>query len=136
MKQDRGIGIRMDALQKQIAILSHKIDGLYQMVEVLSYKVSEALPEKQSTPVQASDRFASSVVNVRQYAHHKHTSVDSMMEHKDVLADRNGFETNTHQNNEKELSPQIQVQRLTAQLTAAYNRIAALEEQLLARRLH
>jgi len=28
------------------------------------------------------------------------------------------------------------VQRLTAQLTAAYNRIAALEEQLLARRIH
>jgi hypothetical protein len=35
---------------------------------------------------------------------------------------------------EQDLSPQIQIQRLTAQLTAAYNRIAALEEQLLAKR--
>jgi hypothetical protein len=32
------------------------------------------------------------------------------------------------------ISPEAQVQRLTAQLTAAYNRIAALEEQLLAQR--
>ena len=34
----------------------------------------------------------------------------------------------------QDLSPQVQIQRLTAQLTAAYNRIAALEEQLLANR--
>jgi hypothetical protein len=33
------------------------------------------------------------------------------------------------------ITPEIQVQRLTAQLTAAYNRIAALEEQLLSRRV-
>jgi len=33
------------------------------------------------------------------------------------------------QSGEKELTPEIQIQRLTAQLTAAYNRIAALEEQ-------
>ncbi|NJL98547.1 MAG: hypothetical protein HC924_06865 [Synechococcaceae cyanobacterium SM2_3_2] len=33
------------------------------------------------------------------------------------------------------ISPEAQVQRLTAQLTAAYNRIAALEEQLLAQRI-
>jgi len=33
------------------------------------------------------------------------------------------------------ISTELQIQRLTAQLTAAYNRIAALEEQLLARRL-
>ncbi len=33
------------------------------------------------------------------------------------------------------LGPEAQIQRLSAQLTAAYNRIAALEEQLLAQRL-
>ncbi len=31
---------------------------------------------------------------------------------------------------------EIQIRRLTAQLTAAYNRIAALEEQLLSYRIH
>ncbi|MFS8867237.1 hypothetical protein [Synechococcus sp. H65.1] len=34
-----------------------------------------------------------------------------------------------------DLAPEAQIQRLSAQLTAAYNRIAALEEQLLAQRL-
>ncbi len=34
------------------------------------------------------------------------------------------------------MQPEAQIQRLTAQLTAAYNRIAALEEQLLSRRLY
>jgi hypothetical protein len=37
---------------------------------------------------------------------------------------------------DKLLTPEIQIQRLTAQLTAAYNRIAALEEQLLLKRIH
>jgi hypothetical protein len=41
---------------------------------------------------------------------------------------------NRQQIREEDLSPQIKIQRLTAQLTAAYNRIAALEEQLLAKR--
>jgi hypothetical protein len=41
---------------------------------------------------------------------------------------------NRQQIREQDLSPQIKIQRLTAQLTAAYNRIAALEEQLLAKR--
>jgi hypothetical protein len=37
---------------------------------------------------------------------------------------------------EPNITADLQVQRLTAQLTAAYNRIAALEEQLLAQRTH
>jgi hypothetical protein len=41
---------------------------------------------------------------------------------------------NRHQIREQDLDPRIQIQRLTAQLTVAYNRIAALEEQLLAKR--
>jgi hypothetical protein len=40
------------------------------------------------------------------------------------------------QGGDKNLTPEIQIQRLTAQLTAAYNRIAALEEQLMKDRIH
>jgi hypothetical protein len=36
----------------------------------------------------------------------------------------------------KSMSQELQMQRLMAQLTAAYNRIAALEEQLMAQRIH
>lgn len=56
------------------------------------------------------------------------------MKHKDVLSDHNYLESET-QGGERILTPEVQIQRLTAQLTAAYNRIAALEEQLLAKRI-
>ncbi|WP_218081881.1 hypothetical protein [Anthocerotibacter panamensis] len=55
------------------------------------------------------------------------------MTSKDVLSDD---EPGIYQPgaNGRTLSPEAQIQRLTAQLTAAYNRIAALEEQLLYKR--
>jgi hypothetical protein len=54
--------------------------------------------------------------------------------HQDVLVDN---ETSSYRQQETTMSPQSQIQRLTAQLTVAYSRIAALEEQLLARqRVH
>ena len=58
------------------------------------------------------------------------------MSHKDILLDDNSNSTNPMSSSEQELSPDIQIRRLTAQLTAAYNRIAALEEQLLSSRVH
>ena len=69
------------------------------------------------------------------YPVQSYSSLRQTMEHKDVLADGNGLDTHV-KSSEKQLTPEIQVQRLTAQLTAAYNRIAALEEQLLAQRIH
>lgn len=56
------------------------------------------------------------------------------MEHKDVLTD--GIYLDMHRQSGDNITPEIQIQRLTAQLTAAYNRIAALEEQLLRERIH
>jgi hypothetical protein len=70
------------------------------------------------------------------YRHHRGpNSMDASMEHKDVLVDSNNFDPGG-QSPERQLSPEIQIQRLTAQLTAAYSRIAALEEQLISRRVH
>ena len=134
-KEVMGIGNRMDAVQKQVIALSHKVDALYQIIEQLNGKVSESLSEIKQTPRPSSDPSLSTA-NVRPYTYHSQSLLDAVMEHKDVLADGNSEFTNSHQNSEKPLSADIQVQRLTAQLTAAYNRIAALEEQLLARRIH
>ncbi len=53
---------------------------------------------------------------------------------KDILGEEEEI-TSKPSTNGKLITPEIQVQRLTAQLTAAYNRIAALEEQLLSRRV-
>ncbi len=126
----------MDAVQKQIIALSHKVDALYQMIEQLDGKVSESIAENQQTPWQYSEPSLSAT-NPRLNGYYKSPSLlGAVMEHKDVLLDGNSDFTNSHQNSEKTISADIQVQRLTAQLTAAYNRIAALEEQLLARRIH
>lgn len=125
----------MDAVQKQIIALSHKVDALYQVIEQLSCKVSDSLSEMKQMPRQETDHSPLGG-NVRPYAYHSHSLLDSVMEHKDVLIDGRSEIANFHQNSEQPLSADIQVQRLTAQLTAAYNRIAALEEQLLARRIH
>ncbi len=56
---------------------------------------------------------------------------DEGMSSKDVLSDVQSYQPG---NNGRVLSPEAQIQRLTGQLTAAYNRIAALEEQLLSKR--
>jgi hypothetical protein len=125
----------MDAVQKQIIALSHKIDGLYQIIEQLSSTVSESLNEIKQSPRSSSDALPS-MAYPRTYGYQSPSLMGSVMEHKDVLVDNNSDLTNSHQNSEKALSADIQVQRLTAQLTAAYNRIAALEEQLLSRRIH
>lgn len=129
------IGTSMDSIQKQIVALSNKIDDLYQIIEQLSGKVSESLSEIKQLPRSNSEQSPASG-NVRPYGYQSHSLLDSVMEHKDVLSENHNDMSNSHQNSERVLSADIQVQRLTAQLTAAYNRIAALEEQLLARRIH
>ncbi len=122
----------MDSVQKQIITLSHKVDSLHQLIEQLTERVTEALSKSKSMPVEGSD-FPALASNG--YYSYQSYSRGSVMDHKDVLTDSNCLEKATH-SREKDLSPEVQIQRLTAQLTAAYNRIAALEEQLLAQRVH
>ncbi len=130
-----GIVNSMDSVQTQVLALNHKVDALSQVVEEMNHKLSEALSANKPALIEEASASLSQP-NVRQYSYQSHSRFESIMAHKDVLSDSNGFEKNSNQSSEKELSPEIQIQRLTAQLTAAYNRIAALEEQLLARRVH
>jgi hypothetical protein len=51
-----------------------------------------------------------------------------------VLVDDN-YLNESSKNIDGEFASDIQIQRLTAQLTAAYNRIASLEEQLISKRI-
>ncbi|MFE1748529.1 hypothetical protein [Coleofasciculus sp. H7-2] len=124
----------MDSLQKQVITLNHKVDVLYEMIDQLSEKVSEALSKSKAAPIQEGTPPSLGVSNSG-YAYKSYSNHSPVMEHKDVLVDTNCVDSNSH-SSEKDLSPAIQIQRLTAQLTAAYNRIAALEEQLLAQRIH
>jgi chaperonin cofactor prefoldin len=123
----------MDSLENQVTILSTKIDALHQMVEQLNQKTAEAMSELKGS---TSGSYAiQSAASNRGYSYQRSNSHDSSMEHKDVLVDTNYPESDS-QSGDRALLPEIQIQRLTAQLTAAYNRIAALEEQLLLRRVH
>jgi len=123
----------MEPLQKQVIALSNKVDALHQVVDQLSDKMSDALSECRLTPLQENNSLGMN--GTERSSAQSYSTFKPAMEHKDVLVDGNGLDTH-RQTGEKELSPEIQIQRLTAQLTAAYNRIAALEEQLLAQRIH
>ncbi|MBW4564149.1 MAG: hypothetical protein KME32_24010 [Mojavia pulchra JT2-VF2] len=124
----------MEPLQKQILTLSHKLDALCQVIEDLDSKVSQTLSECSLAKTQAKDSYSENSEAIH-YHFRGNLNLNPEMEHKDVLAD--GIYTDMNrQSGEKSLTPEIQIQRLTAQLTAAYNRIAALEEQLLRERIH
>ena len=124
----------MESLRNQIVAVNNKVDALYQMVEQLSNQMSDVLSETRRTPDSGADSSTWRVGDIP-YSYKSLNRLDSALAHKDVLADTSFIDTGSS-NREKELSPEIQIQRLTAQLTAAYNRIAALEEQLLAQRVH
>ncbi|NDJ24152.1 hypothetical protein GS682_21385 [Nostoc sp. B(2019)] len=124
----------MEPLQKQIMTLSHKLDALYQVIEKLDIKVSQALSECSLAKTQQRDNYQENS-EAGHYPLKANISSKSDLEHKDVLTDGIYLDLN-RQAGDKNLTPEIQIQRLTAQLTAAYNRIAALEEQLLRERIH
>jgi chaperonin cofactor prefoldin len=124
----------MDALHEQVDSLNVRMDALHQTIERLSKKVSEILAEVKASTKNGNNRFQSGV-SLGQSSYQYRNDLHAVMEHKDVLMDMN-YPDSDNQNGERSLAPDVQIQRLTAQLTAAYNRIAALEEQLLSRRIH
>ncbi|MFK8182927.1 MAG: hypothetical protein AB8B99_06090 [Phormidesmis sp.] len=123
----------MDVVQKQVIELSEKVDTLHTLLEQLTDQVS-GIASVQSESLKSASLNGdvgpdSGLVNVSPMAMKRAT--DPTMMHKDVLSDEphmDGDKASTSTN----LSPEVQIQRLTAQLTAAYNRMAALEEQILA----
>lgn len=123
----------MDSLQEQVVLLTGKVDALHEVIDQVNLRISEALANSQSAllnDVNTTSLGASSGERIAMYR-----GLDATVDHKDVLLDNTYLELETR-SSERDLSPEIQIQRLTAQLTAAYNRIAALEEQLLAARVH
>ena len=124
----------MEPLQKQILTLSYKLDALYQMTEQLDNKVAQALSEGCLNKTHQAKDNSLENTDTRRYQLNRHISLNSELEHKDVLVD-GIYPDTTLQTGDKNLTPEIQIQRLTAQLTAAYNRIAGLEEQLLLKRI-
>lgn len=124
----------MDSLQEQVTVLTDKVDSLHHIIDQVNTRITEILLAAKQD--RENSRFGVSPSS--KFAHPRREldkSLNSAFEHKDVLLDSDYLDLEK-QGTEKNLSPEIQIQRLTAQLTAAYNRIAALEEQLLAQRTY
>jgi hypothetical protein len=124
----------MDRLQKQITDLNRKVDQLYGIIEQLSLQVNDLVSEKQPQ-IEKEDEFVVSFDPMTSPLP-LGESDELIMGHKDILLDPISPSHRTPPTYAEALSVDLQVRRLTAQLTAAYNRIAILEEQLIACRMH
>jgi len=124
----------MEALRQQVTLLTEQVNALYKLIENLNQRLLDSAQETKLIQQQKNDR-PGTLGNDKTSSYQTYSCLDALLEHKDILLDDSYFDKNS-QSLEKELSSEIQIQRLTAQLTAAYNRIAALEEQLLSKRMH
>ncbi|MEL6912230.1 MAG: hypothetical protein AAFR62_03980 [Cyanobacteria bacterium J06629_2] len=124
----------MDTLQIQISELREKIDCLHQLIEEIGNQV-KGLSSQSSKRIEQESyslpSFGSSSINLVGQS----GEAEYQLTHKDILVDDNSSSSSANSNSDN-LAPDTQIRRLTAQLTAAYNRIAALEEQLLTYRIH
>ena len=123
----------MDTLQVQIGDLRNKVDKLHELIEQIGKQVNalnNQQPKHQEQESYSLPSFTSNSHSIGQDG-----ASEYHLTHKDILVDDNSSTSSTNSSSEN-LSPDTQIRRLTAQLTAAYNRIAALEEQLLTYRIH
>ena len=134
----------MNNPHKEITKLHEQVSQLYIVVKKLSEYVGWKDINHLNLPLDSH-----SIINLSQssYHHYRFTpeqeflqknsvgdSLSLLNQHKDVLVDDESIHASVSDNNQhaEAISCEEQVHRLTAQLTAAYYRIASLEEQLLA----
>ncbi|MBD2139383.1 hypothetical protein H6F32_17840 [Anabaena sp. FACHB-1237] len=131
----------METLQKQILTLSNKVEAIYAVIERLDMKLSQVLPNSSDHTVIVPDSLPDIIDDnlpspeIPLYDLDQDEFIGTKWEHKDILNDVLYSEIN-YQIGDQQITPEIQIQRLTAQLTAAYHRIAALEDQLLQQRVY
>lgn len=123
----------MESLQDQVTLLTHKVDALHQTIDQVHSQVSEM--QSAGQPQSLGKGVLKDENSVRVNSQNVLLGSESIIVHKDILVDSSYIDPE-RSGDETSLSSEVQIQRLTAQLTAAYNRIAALEEQLLASRVH
>lgn len=120
----------MNSLQEQVVVLTGKVDALHQMIDQVNAQIAEILASSKPRSLDDSDVLVSNNFHGRNNGSGQGLFGPNF-DHKDILLDTTYMDLERHAA-EPTLSAEVQIQRLTAQLTAAYNRIAALEEQLLA----
>jgi hypothetical protein len=125
----------MNSLQQHIIELEQKVDRLYRIVERLSRQVATFTVEQQSPPLEETNGYLTPLFELIGGETYSEGQWSYGLENRELL-----IGNSEGQLLGRELPPSVstdvQVRRLTAQLTAAYNQIAALEEQLVACRIH
>lgn len=124
----------MEAAEERIIALSHKVDAIFMLVEQLERKISAHICKESPRESNETDNLYVKLTG-KNYSDLSENTLEATLEHKDILID-DDYPIVRNQHTEGVLTADNQIQRLTAQLTAAYNRIAALEEQLLSKRIH
>lgn len=130
--------IMNNKIERHLCDLETKVEKLHEIVEVLAVQVTK-LASDQHLEVELTKPMSNNYTHINDrvpLTNSHYTQSSSVLVEQDLIFDgMNGEpQITTHHYNELSISQDTQIHRLTAQLTAAYNQIAALEEQLLARR--
>jgi hypothetical protein len=104
------------------------------VIERLDIRLSEALSDSSAEKLPPIEGYLDN--NQPAYQLIEDININETLEHKDVLIDGLVYSEMNYQGRNRQVTPEIQIQRLTTQLTAAYHRIAALEEQLVRQRVY
>jgi len=118
----------MSSTDQRIEAVEAKLGNIVESISQLNTSVGQVLGNIDSL---RSPNPSQAVVPTAQHSQ----AYSRTLSHKDVLEDGDDSILPTNGEGQLIMPPEMQVQRLTAQLTAAYSRIAALEEQLLSRRM-
>ena len=118
----------MSSTDQRIEAVEAKLGSIVDSISQLNNSVGQVLGSMDSL---RSPNPAQQATPAAQHSQ----AYSKTMSHKDVLEDVDDSALPANSDGQVILPPEMQVQRLTAQLTAAYSRIAALEEQLLSRRI-
>ncbi len=116
-------------VQRHVIELKRQLDHLYKTVEQLQ----DSVPENADVTVDEMAKFVPQLTNENLGL--EMNVGDHNFHHKDILFDETAL-LEGHPVNDQVMTPDIQIKRLTAQLTVAYKRIAQLEEQLLSHQNH
>jgi hypothetical protein len=117
---------KISELDFKINELQHIVQELIQQMNILTSFPDKNIQEKTESLSNLKDINPSSIID-DEYS-------DLNMEHKDILVGGNSWQYHSYRYKQMGMTAEVEIRRLTAQLTAAYNRIAALEEQLLSKK--
>jgi hypothetical protein len=107
-------------MEQQLSKVSGQVEALHQEIQRMSGNMTDLLVSCRQSVEMGAIGGSSLYKSFNQ----------DLSAHKDVIDE----EVSDSQERGHSISAELQVQRLTAQLTAAYGRIAALEEQLMVHR--